>query len=129
MVYRSEQFGEGLQAQGDSRFAVWTYASPDPLEEILKPGYFGISRRISLGDMVIVGVAPPLHDRQHAGDPSLMRRALLIFSAVGNGPTETRLLLDFGTPLGPVAVNDPPAAPAPAKPRARTGAKPTAAAA
>ena len=67
-----------FEGQGELGFGVWTYATNDPLEEVLAEGYFnGAHRDFRSGDLVFVGST-----RQ---------------------PITTRLLEDYGGPEDPSA--------------------------
>lgn len=94
-----------FEGQGELGFGVWTYATNDPLEEILQEGYFnGMHRHLRPGDLVFVGST-----RQPIGSPWLdrtttIRRALLMIGRVEIGRSiTTRLVLDFGGPEDPSA--------------------------
>lgn len=94
-----------FEGQGELGFGVWTYATNDPLEEVLAEGYFnGAHRDFRSGDLVFVGST-----RQPIGSPwmdrtTTIRRALVMIGRVETGrPITTRLLEDYGGPEDPSA--------------------------
>ena len=94
---------------------VWTYASFDPLAEILEPGYFTGVTRFRVGDLVYVGTAPRPADSPWTRLPTgrEIRRALVMIKGRDErGRVLVRLVQDFGgpndadAPLGGSGPND-----------------------
>jgi hypothetical protein len=109
-----------FEGQGELGFGVWTYATNDPLEEVLEEGYFNAAHgTLRAGDLLFVGstqrpIGSPWLDRTTA-----TRRALLMVARVEVGrPITTRLVQDYGRPEDPSA---PLGGPAPRKRPAGTG--------
>ncbi len=48
MVFRSNGLRDAFEGQGEAGFTAWTYASYDPLETILRSGYFNSGTRLLL---------------------------------------------------------------------------------
>jgi hypothetical protein len=110
MPFANHRLRYAFEGQGELGFGVWTYATNDPLEELLAPDYFTAAHGVlRAGDLLFVGSTPlPL------GSPWLdrtgeTRRALLMIGPVRPGqPISARLVHDFGRPTDP----SPPLAPA-----------------
>lgn len=108
MPYGGRALQYAFEGQGELGFTVWTYATNEPLEEVLREGYFN-SAHMTLrpGDLVFVGST-----RRPVGSPWLSRttqtrRALLMIGRVEVGkPITTRLVQDFGRPEDPSAPLD-----------------------
>lgn len=100
-----------FEGQGDFGFGVWTFATCDPLEEVLKEGYFtGRFHFLRPGDLIFVGSRPPLHPSPWSKRVPETRRALLMVGPIERGkPISARLLLDFGRPEDPRLPLAPPA--------------------
>lgn len=85
---------------------VFTYACFDPLDEVLRPGYFRALDRIRVGDLIYLGISPrpakAVWQTRHQGHET--RRALLMVRGRGeDGQVRVRLVLDYGRPDDPDA--------------------------
>ena len=101
MVFRSNGLRDAFEGQGEPGFMVWTYASFDPLEDILEPGYFSNSASFRIGDLVYVGTAPRPADSPWTRLPTgrEIRRALVMIKGRDErGRVLVRLVQDFGGP-------------------------------
>ena len=101
MVFRSNGLRDAFEGQGEPGFMVWTYASFDPLEDILEPGYFSGVTRFRVGDLVYVGTAPRPADSPWTRLPTgrEIRRALVMIKGRDErGRVLVRLVQDFGGP-------------------------------
>jgi hypothetical protein len=77
-------------------WATFAFAGNDPLEAVLEPGYFAwCSGRLRPGDLILWGCSPDRSDRAAMGEPTPVRRALLMVTAVGSA-TRVRLVQDWG---------------------------------
>lgn len=103
-----------FEGQGDFGFGVWTYATCDPLEEVLKEGYFARGFQfLRPGDLIFVGSRPPRYPSPWSKRVPETRRALLMVGPVERGkPISARLVVDFGRPEDPGPSSAPPRRPA-----------------
>jgi hypothetical protein len=108
-----------FEGQGDYGFGVWTYATNDPLEEVLQEGYFTSGHRyLRAGDLVFVGSTRQTGPSPWQNRTPETRRALLMIGPVEPGrPITARLVQDFGRPTDPGAPLTPTKPPEP--PRGR----------
>ncbi|MEK0083050.1 hypothetical protein [Benzoatithermus flavus] len=107
MTTRTEGLMRVFGAENDYPFGVWTYSTPEPLEAVLRKGYFkGWHGRLRLGDLVLCGTSQSVHPWDESKRD--VRRSLLMVSSKALDGIEVRLLQDWGTPEGPPL---PPAAP------------------
>ena len=92
MPVQVEQLGRAFSAETEHQFTVWTLATPDPLEQVLEPGYFGrCYSRFRLSDLVVCAT------RQPPGKPQVPRdahpdrhRCLLMVTGLVPGGVEVR---------------------------------------
>ena len=101
MALRSHGLRDAFEAQGEAGFMAWTYGTYDPLETVLRPGYFNGFGRFKPGDLLYVGTSPRPESSpwatQHTG--SDIRRALLMVRGKDDqGRTLVRLVQDYGGP-------------------------------
>jgi hypothetical protein len=115
MPFANHRLRYAFEGQGDHGFGVWTYATNDPLEELLAPGYFTAAHGVlRAGDLLFVGSTP-----QPLASPWLDRtgethRALLMIGPVHPGrPISARLVQDYGRPTDPSTPLRPAARPRP----------------
>ena len=119
MAVQVEQLGRAFSAETEHQFTVWTLATPDPLEQVLEPGYFGrCYSRFRLGDLVVCATRQPPGKPQEPRDAHPDRhRCLLMVTRLVPGGVEVRVAQDWGSPAeGPRA-----ARPAEAAARRRLG--------
>lgn len=121
MTYGGFGLNYVFEGQGELGFGVWTYATNDPLEEVLAEGYFnGALMVLRPGDLVFVGSTQRPSGSPWASRTTTTRRALLMVARAEPGKTvTTRLVQDFGRPEDPSAPLGGPAAGA--RPRAPRG--------
>ena len=121
MPFASHRLRYAFEGQGELGFGVWTYATNDPLEEVLQEGYFTSGHcYLRAGDLVFVGSTPLPTGSPWLDRTGETRRALLMIGPVEIGrPISARLVQDFGRPTDPST----PLAPA-ARPRPRPPGKP-----
>jgi hypothetical protein len=102
MAFTANGLRDAFEAQGELGFMYWTYASNDPLAEVLKPDYFLMMRdRLRVGDLMLVGTNPRAQGSPWRNRTGEIRRALLMVSAVDRGgAVRVRLVQDYGTPEG-----------------------------
>jgi hypothetical protein len=103
MPFTGHRMRDAFEAQSELGFTVWSYATNDTLEEVLRPNYFlGVHHRLRLGDLIFLGISPqppasPWQER--AGET---RRALLMITSLERG-VRCRLVQDYGRPEDPPA--------------------------
>ena len=104
MTFSAHRLRAVFEGQGEHGFMVWTYATNDPIEEVLASGYFAGPRNLlRVGDLIYLGVSQreplsPWIDRAPE-----TRRALLMVQAHDGGPVRVRLVQDYGRPEDPSA--------------------------
>jgi hypothetical protein len=49
---------DAFEGHGDADFFAFAYACFDPIEEVLRPGYFRTGRLLKVGDLIFVGTRP-----------------------------------------------------------------------
>jgi len=106
MVYQSNGLRDAFEGQGAAGFFAYTYATFDPLEEVLAEGYFNGSRQLAVGDLIFVGTRPrpATSARSAAQKKAETRRALLMVAEQGDwGRVAVRLVQDYGRPTDPSA--------------------------
>ena len=103
---------------GTHAFRVFGYATADPLEEVLGPGYFGAAGGLlHPGELIYVSVRPRQDGATGAGRDDV-QMALLMVRAGAPGSINVRLVQDFGRSDEPAAEGQT----APALPAAITAA-------
>jgi hypothetical protein len=101
MVFRANGLRDAFEGQGEAGFTDWSYASYDPLETILAPGYFASVDRLAPGHLIHVGTRPrpansPWATQQQGTET---RRALLMVRGRDDkGVIQVRLVQDYGRP-------------------------------
>ena len=101
MSFQSNGLRDAFEGQGEPGFMVWTYASFDPLEAILQPGYFSGCKRLAVGDLMFVGTRPrpPASAWMAAQKQTPIRRALLMVAECDEwNRVAVRLIQDYGGP-------------------------------
>ena len=101
MGYQSNGLRDAFEGQGEAGFIVYSYATFDPLEAVLVPGYFTSCRRLDVGDLIFVGTRPrPVASAWMAAQKQTpIRRALLMVADRDDwGQIKVRLVQDFGGP-------------------------------
>lgn len=103
MTVRTENLLRVFGAENTMPFSVWTYSTPDPLEEVLAPGYFrGCYRGFRLGDLLFCA-SDETDNRYESDGKRDRRRALLMVTSMHIKAIETRLVQDWGSPERPAA--------------------------
>jgi hypothetical protein len=125
MAFRRSDLQEAFFVPGSQAFRVYGYGTTDPLEEVLRQGYFAAARALLRpGELIYVSTAPqPTAPGGPAGTEA--RFALVMVRGAERSPEQAdgsvRLVQDFGRPSDPPcapgssASPAPDAAPAPAK--------------
>lgn len=111
MAFRRSDLQEAFFVPGAHAFRVWGYGTTDPLEEVLRPGYFALARGLlRSGELIYVSTCPEKRwgSRAEPGEP---RIALLMFQADDRAAASVRLVQDFGGPHGSSGTLEQPAAP------------------
>jgi hypothetical protein len=109
MAFRRSDLQEAFFVPGSQAFRVYGYGTTDPLEEVLRPGYFAAARALLRpGELIYVSTAPqPTAPGGPAGTET--RFALVMVRGAERSPEQAdgsvRLVQDFGRP------SDPPCAP------------------
>ena len=109
MAFQSNGLRDAFEGQGEPGFMVWTYASFDPLEAIMEPGYFTGMSRFRVGDLVYVGTSPRPADSPwtRLQTSREIRRALLMIKGRdARGRMQVRLVQDYGGPDDGAGLND-----------------------
>ena len=103
MPFANHRLRYAFEGQGELGFGVWTYATNDPLEELLAPGYFTAAHGVlRAGDLLFVGSTPLPTGSPWLDRTDETRRALLMIGPVRPGrPISARLVQDFGRPTDP----------------------------
>lgn len=97
MGFRQSGLQEAFFVPGDHAFRVWGYGTTDPLEDVLRPGYFGAGNMMHLGELIYVRMQAQPPARLRGPVPEPVHMALVM--AVGrerNGAVRLRLVQDFG---------------------------------
>ena len=101
MGFQSNGLRDVFEGQGEAGFIAYTYATFDPLEEVLVPGYFSSCRRLAVGDLIFVGTRPrpPASAWMAAQKQTPIRRALLMVASRDEWHrVAVRLVQDYGGP-------------------------------
>lgn len=101
MGFQSNGLRDAFEGQGEAGFTAWSYASFDPLEQVLAPGYFTHCQRLAVGDLIFVGTRPrPVMSAWMATQKQTpIRRALLMVADRDEwGQVAVRLVQDYGGP-------------------------------
>ena len=101
MGFQSNGLRDAFEGQGEAGFIVYSYATFDPLEQVLVPGYFNSCRRLAVGDLIFVGTRPrPVTSAWMAAQKQTpIRRALLMVAERDDwGQIKVRLVQDYGGP-------------------------------
>ena len=101
MAFHSTGLRDAFEGQGDAGFTVWSYATFDPLKQVLAPGYFNSCRRLAVGDLIFVGTRPrPVTSAWMAAQKQTpIRRALLMVAERDAwAQIKVRLVQDYGGP-------------------------------
>ena len=101
MGFQGNGLRDAFEGQGDAGFVVWSYATFDPLEQVIAPGYFARCQRLAVGDLIFVGTRPrPLTSAWMAAQKQTpIRRALLMVADRDEWARITvRLVQDYGGP-------------------------------
>jgi hypothetical protein len=101
MVFRSNGLRDVFEGQGEAGFFAYSYATYDPLEAVMAPGYFNGCRRLELGDLIFLGTRPrPVTSAWMAEQKQTpIRRALLMVAGRDPfGQVRVRLVQDYGGP-------------------------------
>src|SRR6056297_2791558 len=101
MGFQGNGLRDAFEGQGDAGFIVWSYATFDPLEQVIAPGYFARCQRLAVGDLIFVGTRPrPVSSAWMAAQKQTpIRRALLMVADRDQwGEIKVRLVQDFGGP-------------------------------
>jgi hypothetical protein len=97
MGFRQSGLQEAFFVPGDHAFRVWGYGTTDPLEEVLRPGYFGAGNMMHPGELIYLRMQAQPPARLRGPVPEPVHMALVM--AVGrerNGAVRLRLVQDFG---------------------------------
>jgi hypothetical protein len=103
-MFTAHTFRDCFVGQGDDGFTAWSYVTKDPVEQVLRPGYFNeIGRLLKPGDLIWLGTAQSkvahLPGQPLTGE---RRRLVLMVAAVGpaGAPDRVRVRVaqDLGTP-------------------------------
>ena len=101
--YRPAGLNGAFETFGSNDFAVYAYSTEDRLEEVLAAGYFQGVSCFRPGDMIWISSNPRTklqRGRNHAAQPDMMRRALIMVRGRDDDRTiHTRLVQDFGGPM------------------------------
>jgi hypothetical protein len=95
--FRQSGLQEAFFVPGDHAFRVWGYGTTDPLEEVLRPGYFGAGNMMHPGELIYLRMQAQPPARLRGPVPEPVHMALVM--AVGrerNGAVRLRLVQDFG---------------------------------
>ena len=85
---------------GTYGFRVWGYGTIDPLDEVLREGYFEAARGILCpGELIYVSRHPQTQTDGPEGEAT--RVALVMVRRSERGAASVRLVQDFGGPDGP----------------------------
>jgi hypothetical protein len=102
MAFRRSDLQEAFFVSGTHPFRVWGYGTTDPLEEVLRQGYFAMARGLlRQGELIYVSMRPG-EGRSNGSGPGEPRMALVMIGAderdalVAGG--SVRLVQDFGRP-------------------------------
>ena len=129
MGYRRYDLQEAFFVPGSLGFRVWGYGTDDPLEDVLRPGYFALAgAQLRPGELIFARMEPARARRAGAGprpgapaapDQGDVHMALLVVvRGARRGTVSARLVQDFGPDqAGPAQGLAPalPASPAPAR--------------
>ena len=126
MGFRRYDLREAFFVPGSLGFRVWGYGTVDPLEDVLRPGYFALAgAQLRPGVLIFARMQPARARRAGAGprpgapaapDPGEVHMALLVVVRGARRDTvSARLVQDFG-PDQAGAANPAPALPATATP-------------
>ena len=109
MPVQVEQLGRAFTAETERQFTVWTLATPDPLEQVLAPGYFArCLSRFRLGDLLVCATSQPADRFAQPFEPASRRRSMLMVTRLEPRAVEVRMVQDWGTPVAaPLAVQAP----------------------
>jgi hypothetical protein len=135
MGYRRYDLQEAFFVPGSLGFRVWGYGTDDPLEDVLRPGYFALAgAQLRPGELVFARMQPARARRVGAAprpvaaagpDQGDVHMALLVVvRGARRGTVSARLVQDFGPDQAGAAHGPAPAlaaSPGPASPPARRG--------
>jgi hypothetical protein len=106
MGFRRSDMQEAFFVASEASFRVWGYATTDPLEEVLRPGYFGAaSSGAREGELIYVRMQAQAGAPWRGGSSGPVHMALLMLvpGAPGGGPA-VRLVQDFGSSAEPAGL-------------------------
>ncbi len=107
MGYRRYDLQEAFFVPGSLGFRVWGYGTDDPLEDVLRPGYFALAgAQLRPGELIFARMQPARARRAGAlprpsptatPDPGEVHMALLVVvRGARRGTVSARLVQDFG---------------------------------
>jgi hypothetical protein len=100
MGFRRSDLQEAFFVAGTYGFRVWGYGTIDPLDEVLREGYFDAARGILCpGELMYVSKHPQTQTDGPEGEAT--RVALVMVRHGERGAASVRLVQDFGGPDGP----------------------------
>jgi len=100
MGFRRSDLQEAFFVAGTYGFRVWGYGTIDPLDEVLREGYFDAARGILCpGELMYVSMHPQTQTDGPEGEAT--RVALVMVRHGERGAASVRLVQDFGGPDGP----------------------------
>jgi hypothetical protein len=117
MAFRRSDLQEAFFVPGTQPFRVYGYGTSDPLEEVLRQGYFAAARAPGRADL---REHVPARDAGQQGEPGEPRMALVMVQSDGHDSARAgasvRLVQDFGGAHGASGTLDVPAPGAAAPP-------------
>src|SRR5688572_14446041 len=122
MGFRRSDMQEAFFVASEAFFRVWGYSTTDPLEDVLRPGYFrGAGSLARAGELIYVRLQAQARVQARDAVPEPVRMVLLM-ALPGDGWSgmAVRLVQDFGSTAEPAAA----AAAAPDRPPVSGGEAP-----
>ena len=102
MGFRRSDLQEAFYVPGTHEFRVWGYGTSDPLDEVLKVGYFAEARGLLRPGALIYVSMRPRSTRTRGAAPGETRMALVMVRARQDNAAaadgSVRLVQDFGRP-------------------------------
>jgi hypothetical protein len=97
MGFRRSDLQEAFFVAGTYGFRVWGYGTIDPLDEVLREGYFEAARGIlCAGELMYVSMHPETSADRPEGEATSV--ALVMVRHGARGAASVRLVQDFGGP-------------------------------
>jgi hypothetical protein len=97
MGFRRSDLQEAFFVAGTYGFRVWGYGTIDPLDEVLREGYFEAARGILCpGELMYVSMRPETSADRPEGEATSV--ALVMVRRGARGAASVRLVQDFGGP-------------------------------